>query len=258
MSFTFRLARPEDAPALYLLNAAFNGDTGVTEADVRRSLLTSPEIVLIAMADGAPAGFCCAQVHHSFCYPAPVAEVTEMYVAEAFRRQGCAAGLLAFLEERLRREYGADEIHLLTGTGNLAAQAAYRRAGFAAKDVQYMRRRLPPADTPAIVPLSGRSPDVRVRFTFNGTRHSPVRDGYRPQCLITQGVPTTGVHHYEDAEWVSPDGTALGTITFISPEAYPHCLWPGKVLPLLEGSCVVGQAEVLAVLNPLLDAAQAK
>ena len=43
-----------------------------------------------------------------------------------------------------------------------------------------------------------------------------------------------------------------GTITFITPEAYPHCLWPGKVLPIMEGSRVVGQATVITVLNPLL------
>lgn len=143
MALTFRLARPEDASALTRLNAAFNGDTGVTPEDVRRSLLTRPEVVVIAEADGEAAGFCCAQVHHSFCYPAPVAEVTEMYVDERFRRRGCAAGMLAFLEEHLRAAHAVDELHLLTGTGNRAAQAAYRRAGFAAKDEQYMRKSLP-------------------------------------------------------------------------------------------------------------------
>lgn len=97
-----------------------------------------------------------------------------------------------------------------------------------------------------------RSPDIQVIFKFNGARRSPARDGYRPHCLVMEGVQTTGEHHYEDMEWVAPDGTTRGTITFISPEAYPHCLWPGKVLPILEGSRVVGQATVIAVLNPLL------
>lgn len=97
-----------------------------------------------------------------------------------------------------------------------------------------------------------RSPDIQVIFEFNGARRSPARDGYRPHCLVMEGVQTTGEHHYEDMEWVAPDGAARGTITFISPEAYPHCLWPGKVLPILEGSRVVGQATVIAVLNPLL------
>ncbi|MBQ7865357.1 MAG: GNAT family N-acetyltransferase [Clostridia bacterium] len=142
MSLTIRTALPEDAPALAAMNAAFNGDTGVTANDVRRSIAASPEIVVIALMDGAPAGFCCAQVHHSFCYPAPVAEVTEMFVAEPFRRMGCASGMLAWLETHLRAAYGVDEMHLLTGTRNLAAQEAYRKAGFAIRSETFMKKNL--------------------------------------------------------------------------------------------------------------------
>lgn len=137
MSFVIRPAVPGDAPALLAMNAAFNGDTGMTEEAIRRSLLTCPETVLIAECKGTPAGFCCTQVHHSFCYPAPVAEVTEMYVEEAFRRQGCASAMLRALEELLARQ-GVDEMHLLTGTANTAAQAAYERAGFRRKNEAYM------------------------------------------------------------------------------------------------------------------------
>ena len=142
MPFFIRPAVPEDAPVLHALNTAFNGDTGVTVDDVRRSLLTSPEIVLLAECSGSPAGFCCAQVHFSFCYPAPVAEVTEMYVSPTHRGQGCASAMLSRLEDLLREKYGVDEIHLLTGTGNRAAQAAYREAGFQPHDEQYMSRKL--------------------------------------------------------------------------------------------------------------------
>ncbi|MBQ2954266.1 MAG: GNAT family N-acetyltransferase [Clostridia bacterium] len=143
MPIRIRTALPEDAAALCALNAAFNGDTGVTESDVRQSLLTRTEIVLIAEADGEPAGFCCAQVHHSFCYPAPVAEVTEMYVAPAHRRKGCAGAMLAHLERILRDKYNVDEIHLLTGARNLAAQGAYRKAGYSSRNEQYMKKALP-------------------------------------------------------------------------------------------------------------------
>ena len=143
MPFQIRTASPEDAPVLHRLNTTFNGDTGVSCDMIRRSLLACPEIVLIAAHDGFPAGFCCAQVHHSFCYPAPVAEVTEMYVEPAFRGQGCAGAMLRFLEEHLRSGYGVDEMHLLTGCGNLAAQAAYRKAGFAPHPEAYMVKELP-------------------------------------------------------------------------------------------------------------------
>ena len=143
MPFDIRPAIPRDAPVLHAMNAAFNGDTGVSVEQIRHSLLTSPEVVLIAECGGIPAGFCCAQVHRSFCYPAPAAEVTEMYVCPGFRGQGCAGEMLACLQEHLRTHHGADELHLLTGTDNQSAQAAYRKSGFLSKDEQYMKKAIP-------------------------------------------------------------------------------------------------------------------
>lgn len=97
-----------------------------------------------------------------------------------------------------------------------------------------------------------READVEVLFEFNGTKTFPVCDGYRPHHVITDGIQTTGVHHYENAQTVPADGTAKGTITFITPEAYPHCLWEGKKINIQEGSLIVGRATILKVLNPLL------
>lgn len=136
----YRLACPADAEALVRLNAAFNEVDDVAPEDVRRSLAHSAEVVIVAVEDDVPVAFCCAQVHHSFCYRAPVAEVTEMYVEEAFCRKGCAQGMLAFLEDHLRGVHGVDEMHLLTGTGNLLAQSAYKKAGFAVKNEVYMMK----------------------------------------------------------------------------------------------------------------------
>ena len=140
---TVRLASPADADALIRLNTAFNGVEDVSPDAVRQSLQDSPEIVVIADLDGTAAGFCCAQVHHSFCYKTPVAEVTEMYVDSAFRQQGCAMGMLRFLEVHLQAAYGVDEIHLLTGTENTPAQSAYKKAGFAVKNEVYMVKEVP-------------------------------------------------------------------------------------------------------------------
>lgn len=142
MTFEIRPARPEDASALYAMNTVFNGETGVTVEQIRHRLLSCPEIVLIAECSGTPAGFCCAQIHHSFCYAAPVAEVTEMFVKPTFRRRGCAAALLSALEEDLRTRFGVDELHLLTGMSNAAALAAYEKAGFRHHPEAYMTKLL--------------------------------------------------------------------------------------------------------------------
>ncbi len=98
-----------------------------------------------------------------------------------------------------------------------------------------------------------RSPDAEVTFRFNGTRRSPVADGYRPAHLIREDYLTTGVHHYFGVAEVAPNGTASGTITFITPEVYPHTLWVGKTMDICEGERIVGTATVEKVLNPILE-----
>ena len=97
-----------------------------------------------------------------------------------------------------------------------------------------------------------RSPDVEVIFEFNGTRKNPANDGYRPAHLVTDAYLTTGIHHYYGVKFVAPNGTAKGTITFLSPESYPHCLWIGKKIRMQEGGRIVGYATVTRIYNPLL------
>ncbi len=97
-----------------------------------------------------------------------------------------------------------------------------------------------------------RTPDVEAIFEFNGTRTNPAADGYRPAHLITDNYLTTGTHHYYDVNAVPPNGTAKGTITFLSPEAYPNCLWIGKRISIQEGARVVGYATITEIFNPTL------
>ena len=96
-------------------------------------------------------------------------------------------------------------------------------------------------------------PDVEVKFEFNMTRKTPVKSGYRPHHLVKDDYTTTGVHQYFNMDQVAPGETAYGTITFITPEAYPHCLSEGKIIQISEGEQIVGYATVVKVLNPLLD-----
>lgn len=123
-------------------------------------------------------------------------------------------------------------------------------ARFAKKWFRWFRRNLDGGETP----LLEREPDVEARFVFNGTRVHPAADGYRPCHLVRASYLTTGVHHYYGGGPVPPDGSAMGTITFLTPRAYPHCLWVGKTIPIQEGARVVGYAEITKVFNPLLRA----
>lgn len=97
-----------------------------------------------------------------------------------------------------------------------------------------------------------RTPDVEAIFEFNDIRANPAYDGYRPAHLVTEGYLTTGIHHYYQVNAVPPDGTAKGTITFLTPEEYPYCLWIGKKIAIQEGAHVVGYATITKIFNPLL------
>ena len=98
----------------------------------------------------------------------------------------------------------------------------------------------------------GRLPDVEVIFEFNGVRKNFAIDGYRPAHLVMNNYLTTGIHHYYGVDSVPPDGTATGTITFLTPEAYPHSLWIGKKISIQEGARIVGYATITNIYNPLL------
>ena len=96
-------------------------------------------------------------------------------------------------------------------------------------------------------------PDVEVKFEFNMTRKTPAKSGYRPHHLVKEDYFTTGVHKFFNVDQVAPGETVYGTITFITPESYPHCLYKGKTLQISEGERIVGYATIIKVLNPLLD-----
>ena len=96
-------------------------------------------------------------------------------------------------------------------------------------------------------------PDIKVKFEFNMTRTTSAKSGYRPHHLVNDDYLTTGIHNYFDVDQVAPGETAYGTITFITPEFYPHCLYEGKKIQISEGERIIGFATVIKVLNPLLD-----
>ncbi|WP_160559948.1 GNAT family N-acetyltransferase [Parablautia muri] len=125
-----RLATAKDAPQLELLNDEFNG-VGASRTYIEKSLLDNrQEIVVVDEEDGGIVGFICVQLKKSFCYDEYMPEITEVYVAQAYRKKGIASNMISFAETYVTSHYNAHEWGLLTGKDNKTAQAVYRKLGY--------------------------------------------------------------------------------------------------------------------------------
>ena len=63
--------------------------------------------------------------------------------------------------------------------------------------------------------------DIEVLFFFNGQKKTDIRSGYRPAHKVKENYYTTGIHFYY-AGMVKKNGIGFGTISFLSPNLYPH------------------------------------
>ncbi|MFS1514324.1 hypothetical protein VQL36_18130 [Chengkuizengella sp. SCS-71B] len=107
------------------------------------------------------------------------------------------------------------------------------------------------------VPFPHLSPDVEALIsllkTSEGGRTRGTMSGYRPAHLVNEHYLTTGEHqYYSDDNILNLGEEVLGTITFISPEHYPNCLWVGKIIPFQEGRRVIGYAKIMKIYNNIL------
>jgi ribosomal protein S18 acetylase RimI-like enzyme len=131
-SFHVRVAQLDDAFALAELNSEFN-DVAIPPDQIAKGLWSErpSELVVAAEVGGHVVGFACVQILSSVCYAQPWAELTELYVREAHRRQGIIGTALVQEAERLARQKGAKEMVVRTGNENAAGQALYRTLGYA-------------------------------------------------------------------------------------------------------------------------------
>ena len=135
-----RLATPEDAPAVARLNRLFNDVEAPAEAYAAR--LAAPERVdypILAEIAGQAIGIANLRLLQPVFYAEPYAEVTELFVEEAYRRQGVGKALMQFAEQ-MARQAGADEILLLTGFDNQTAQAFYQAIDYERADLSLTKK----------------------------------------------------------------------------------------------------------------------
>lgn len=135
VSLATRVATADDAEALARLNHDFNG---IDEPPERLALrMRDParvETPILAEIDGVAVGFAALRIVPCVFYASPHAELTELYVDPAHRRQGAARALIAHAGQ-LAGAGGAKTLLVLTDFLNEQAQLLYRRAGFMNHDL---------------------------------------------------------------------------------------------------------------------------
>ncbi len=125
----FRLAAAGDCEGLARLNYEFNG-VDVGAGKIALSLeKNGRESVAVAIKNDKIVGFLCGQLIESFCYGAPYAELTELYVVPKERNKGIATELIGFLEAHYASR-GVRSFALQTSASNKNAQGLYEKLGY--------------------------------------------------------------------------------------------------------------------------------
>ena len=65
-------------------------------------------------------------------------------------------------------------------------------------------------------------------------------------------LPKVGTHFYVEDEIINPGETARAYIKFVTPDAYPGCLWVGRIIHIFEGGRRVGEVKIIRIMNDLL------
>ena len=128
-SAIIRIATPDDADSLAVLNNEFN-DSNIPASEIAASLVgANTETTVVAEVEGSLVGFACMQIMRSWCYRGSWATLVELYVQPASRRHGLGRQLVECCEQ-IAREKGITEMGLLTGSSNTAGQALYTSMGY--------------------------------------------------------------------------------------------------------------------------------
>ena len=107
-----RVARVEDTPEIARLNLLFNGCDEPPERYAAR--LADPHRVdtpILALIAGRAVGIANLRLLAPVFYPEPYAELTELYVEEAVRRQGVGRALVRFAEQLARQGRRRRAVH---------------------------------------------------------------------------------------------------------------------------------------------------
>ena len=138
-----RKATANDAEQLNVLNNEFNGESETTIENIRKSLISNQqEVVIVDDNNGMLTGFVCVQLKKSFCYDEYMPEITEVYVRPAYRKQGIASNMITFAENYCIKNYPLHKYELLTGDENIIAQSVYDKLGYVSDKELHLAKRI--------------------------------------------------------------------------------------------------------------------
>lgn len=123
-------ATPADAAELARLRTIFD-DVLTSPEFVARRLVVCQDVerAYLAAVAGRMVGFACLRLIPALFDDAPYAELTELFVEEAYRRNGVGLALVRHVEAEARAA-SAGELFLMTGFCNTAAHHFYHRSGY--------------------------------------------------------------------------------------------------------------------------------
>ncbi|MFN8473220.1 MAG: GNAT family N-acetyltransferase [Anaerolineae bacterium] len=127
---TIRRAEPADAADIARLNLAFN-DLRTTVEHIAAQLADASHVerVYVAEVDGSVVGLASLRLLPQALDTVPYAELSELYVDEAYRHAGVGRALVRHIEAEARAA-GAPQMVLLTSWRNTNAHAFYHALGY--------------------------------------------------------------------------------------------------------------------------------
>lgn len=138
-----RKATVNDAEQLGVLNDEFNGKGETTVENIRRSILSNQqEVVIVDDENGVLTGFVCVQLKKSFCYDEYMPEITEVYVRPGYRKRGIASKMILFAENYCIKNYPLHKYEILTGDENMIARQAYDKLGYKNDNELHLSKRI--------------------------------------------------------------------------------------------------------------------
>lgn len=148
-----RIALPQDTDLVAPLFDAYRqfyeqgADLPLATRFIRERLDKQQSVILLALGDQQPLGFC--QLYPTFCSidAAPIYTLSDLFVTPEARRSGAGKALLEAAERHAAGQ-GIRRMELTTARTNLKAQSLYESLGWARDEVYFAYSRHVAAPAP--------------------------------------------------------------------------------------------------------------